>query len=256
MTLSRNSARQRLVETGFLLGCFVEIPAPEIVEILGAAGLDFAVIDCEHGALNPETVAGMIRAAASSAIAPLVRVRENAPGAILEALDLGAVGLHIPQVGSPEQAAAAVRACRFAPAGQRGFNPFVRSASFGAAPVTDPDTLLVLHLEAGAAIASAEDILAVPGIDVAFVGPYDLSMSLGVAGEVLDPQVRQAVRAVGQAAARHGVTLGAFANTIEHAEVWLNEGVRYLAFGVDSNILFRAAGEIRRQVAGLRSAPG
>jgi len=247
VTLRRNSPRQRLRDRGFLLGAFVEIAAPEIVEIFGAAGLDFAVIDEEHGALDPETVAAMIRASASSEIAPILRVRENAAGPILQALDLGAVGLHIPQIGSREQAEAAVRYTRYPPAGERGFNPFVRAWSFGAAPVEE-DVLLVLHIEAGQAVSAAEEILSVPGIDVAFLGPYDLSMTLGIPGQVTHERVRAAMRAVGEVAARHGVTLGAYANTVEHADLWLQEGVRYLACGVDQNILLRAAQDLRRRI--------
>jgi 2-keto-3-deoxy-L-rhamnonate aldolase RhmA len=247
--LRRNSARARLRQKGFLLGAFVEIAAPEVVEILGAAGMDFAVIDAEHGALNPETVAGMIRAAASTDICPIVRVRENAPGPVLEALDLGATGLHIPQIAAREQAAAAVRYTRYPPAGERGFNPFVRAWSFGGAPVEE-DVLVVLHIEAGPAVTAAEEILSVPGVDVAFLGPYDLSMTLGIPGQVTDERVREALRAVGAVAARRGVALGTYANTVEHAELWLKEGVRYLACGVDQNILLRAAGDICRQIAG------
>lgn len=254
VTLRRNSARRKLQEKGFLLGAFVEIAAPEVVEILGAAGMDFAVIDQEHGALAPETVAGMIRAASSSDIAPLVRVRDNAAGPILEALDLGAAGLHVPQIGSRAAAAAAVRYTRYPPAGERGFNPFVRAWSFGAAPVEE-DVLTVLHIEADRAVTSAEDIVSVPGVDVAFLGPYDLSMTLGIPGQVTDERVRAAMREVGAVVARHGVALGTYANTVEHAEIWLREGVQYLACGVDQNLLLRAAGDICRQVAALRAAP-
>lgn len=256
--LKRNSARAKLREKGFLLGSLVEIAAPEMVEILGVAGMDFAVIDCEHGALSPETVAEMIRAACSTEIAPVVRVRENAPGAILEALDLGATGLHIPQIGSRAQAEAAVRATRYAPSGERGFNPFIRAASYGAESIEelrragDSDTLIVLHIEADQAVGLAEEILSVPGVDVAFVGPYDLSMTLGIPGQVTHERVRRAMRAVNEAAQRHGVVLGAFAQSIDHARIWLDEGVRYLAYGVDAAIFLRAACEIRRQVDEIR----
>ena len=258
MILKRNSAKRRLREKGFLLGPFVEVAAPEVIEILGAAGMDFAIIDCEHGALNPQTVAAMIRASGSSDIAPLVRVRTSAPGPILEALDLGAVGLHIPQIATRAEAEGAVRATRYPPAGERGFNPFVRGASYGADSIEefkkagDEDTLVVLHLEGQAAVSSAEQILAVPGVDVAFVGPYDLSMTLGIPGQIADPRVRRAVREVGELASRHGVVLGSYANNPEHAKMWIEAGVRYLAYGVDSRILLGAVGDISRQVEDLR----
>jgi 4-hydroxy-2-oxoheptanedioate aldolase len=255
----RVSAKARLAETGFLLGPFVETGAPEIVEALGVAGHDIAILDREHSAMSGETVSGLIRAATLAGVAPLVRVRENAPGPILEALDQGAVGLHIPQIGSPEDAARAVRAARFPPAGERGFNPFVRAGRYGAAAVSDlrregdGDTLLVLHIEAANALGSLDAILATPGVDVAFLGPYDMSQTLGVPGEVTHPKVRETMRAIVAAAARSGVVVGCFASTPEQAELWLGEGVRYLAYSVDAHIFLNAAKRIRSQVDAIRS---
>jgi 4-hydroxy-2-oxoheptanedioate aldolase len=258
MAFQHCNVRARLRERGFLAGSFVEIAAPEIVEILGAAGMDFAVIDCEHAALRGPALANLIRASASTSIAPIVRVRENRPAEILEALDLGAAGLHIPQVATREQAEAAVRAARFPPAGERGFNPFVRAAGYGSVEVdqfrrqSDEETLLVLHIEGGLAVSCAEAIVSVPGVDVAFLGPYDLSMALGIPGQVTDARVLRAARAVRGAAERYGVALGAFANSVEHARVWLNEGVRYLAYGVDSRMFLGVAAEVRRQIDAMR----
>jgi len=258
MTLRRNSARSKLRERRFLVGSFVEIAAPEIVEILGAAGMDFAVIDCEHASLNGPVLSSMIRAAASTDISPIVRVRENHPGAILEALDLGATGLHIPQISSREQAAAAVRAARFPPGGERGFNPFVRAAGYGSIEVdefqhlSDDDTLLVLHIEAEKALTSVDPIASVPGVDVVFIGPYDLSMTLGIPGQVTDKRVLLAARSVREAVEKSGVVLGVYANTVEQAALWLNEGVRYLACGVDSRMFLGTASGIRRKIGEIR----
>jgi len=89
-------------------------------------------------------------------------------------------------------------------------------------------------------------------VDVAFLGPYDLSMTLGIPGQVTHERVREAMRAVRSVAERHNVVLGAYANTVDHAELWLKEGVRYLACGVDQNILLRAAADIVRRVDSFR----
>ena len=113
--MHRVSAKERLKKNGFLLGCFVEIPAPEIVESLGLSGFDHVIIDREHAAFSGEATGNLIRAAQAADIAPLVRVRKNDPGDILEVLDLGAVGLHIPQIATREDASRAVAATRFAP---------------------------------------------------------------------------------------------------------------------------------------------
>ncbi|MCB9383785.1 MAG: aldolase [Bryobacterales bacterium] len=255
----RISAKARLAEKGFLLGPFVETGSAEIVEALGPAGHDIAILDREHSAMSGETVAGLIRAATCAGVAPLVRVRENAPGPILEALDQGAVGLHVPQIGSPEDAARAVRAARFAPAGERGFNPFVRAGRYGSLPVSelrregDEDTLLVLHIEAAQALGRLDEILRTPGVDVAFLGPYDMSQTLGVPGDVTHPKVRETMSAIVKAAEPHGVTVGCFANSPEQAELWLGQGVRYLAYSVDAHLFLNAAKAAREAVDAIRA---
>jgi 2-keto-3-deoxy-L-rhamnonate aldolase RhmA len=252
--MKRISAKEKLKAQGFLLGSFAEIGAPGLVEIFGLTGFDCVVIDCEHAAFSGEAVGAMVRAAEATGTAPLVRVRENAAGNILEALDLGAVGLHIPQISSPEDAQRAVRAARFPPQGARGFNPFVRAAGYGTDAVdafrktANDDTLLVLHLEAEDSLDQVEDIVAVPGIDVAFIGPYDLSQTMGIPGQVTHPKVREAMRAAVRAAAKHNVSVGCFASSIEQASLWLNEGVSYLIYSVDSLIFVDSCRAIRREV--------
>ncbi|MBI1357708.1 MAG: aldolase [Acidobacteria bacterium] len=256
--MQRVSAKAKLSERRFLTGPFVETPAPEMVEALGLAGFDIAIIDCEHAAFSGEQVRHLLRAAVVAGLAPLVRVRENAPGPILEALDLGATGLHIPQIANAADAERAVRAARFPPLGERGFNPFVRAGRYGSLPVAElrreaaDDTLLVLHIEAEAALEHIDEILAVPGVDVAFLGPYDMSQTLGVPGEVTHPKVLQALRAVVEAARRRGVVVGCFASRPEHAALWLREGVTYLAYSVDSYLFLEAARAARTAIEEAR----
>ena len=243
----RVSVKGRLRERGFVAGVFVETRSPEAVECLGLAGFDFCIIDREHGDYSPEATTDLMRAATLAGVAPLVRVRRNEPGEILEALDLGAVGLHVPQIASPEEAARAVSAARFPPAGERGFNPFVRAANYGATAAVefrrqaDEDTLLVLHIEGAKALAEVDAILATPGVDVAFLGPYDLSQTIGLPGEVTHPRVREALRKVVEAGRTHGVAVGCFANDLDLAAVWIAEGVSYLAYSVDTQLFLRAA---------------
>ena len=256
--MRRVSAKERLKKNGFLLGCFVEIPAPEIVESLGLSGFDHVIIDREHAAFSGEAIGNLIRSAQAADIAPVVRVRKNDPGDILEVLDLGAVGLHIPQIATREDASRAVAATRFAPQGVRGFNPFVRAADYGAQPVqdfrrtADEDTLVVLHVEAQDSLDRVEEILAEDGVDVAFLGPYDLSQTMGIPGEVTHARVREAMRSIASATARHGVAAGCFANSLEQAKIWMGEGVTYLAYSVDSEIFRSRCSAIRTEVDRLR----
>ena len=254
------SAKARLREKRFICGPFVETGAPELVEIAGVAGFDFVIIDREHAAFSGETVGNLIRAAARADIAPIVRVRENSPGAILEALDLGAVGLHIPQIANADDARRAIAASKFPPEGERGFNPFVQAAAYGAEPIdkfrerSNRDILLVLHIEAQDSVDQIDAILAVPGIDVAFLGPYDLSQTLGIPGQVTDPRVRDAMKAVVEAAAKRGIAVGTFANSREQAALWIAAGVSYLSYSVDSVLYLDACRRARLMLAELRPA--
>jgi 4-hydroxy-2-oxoheptanedioate aldolase len=112
----------------------------------------------------------------------------------------------------------------------------------------------VLHIEARESLESIAQIMAVPGIDVAFLGPYDLSQALGNPGEVTHPRVREAMRAIVQAAHPRGVAVGCFANTPEQAQLWTAEGIRYLAYSVDSVIFLDAGRRTRESIEELRRA--
>ncbi|MBI1788039.1 MAG: aldolase [Acidobacteria bacterium] len=243
-SLSLPSLRGKL--TGTVRGVFCELPCPEALEIIGIAGWDFAVVDCEHAPITVSRLPGMVRAAAAAGMPAIVRVASNSASAIQHALDCGAAGVQIPQIASLEAARSAVAAARFHPEGQRGFNPFVRAAAFSAEPVAEflarsnRDLTLVLQIESAAGLAAVDAILEIEGIDVLFIGPYDLSQSLGIPGETAHPRVYEAGARLVESASRAGVAVGVFANTEEEARRWRQAGVRYLCFSVDTVILLKA----------------
>src|ERR1700686_3960023 len=129
--------RPKLREKHVVTGVFCELPCAESVEIIGLAGWDFVVIDCEHAPITAALLPDMIRAATAAGIPSIVRVATNEPSAIQHALDAGASGVQIPQIASVEAARAAVAASRFHPVGARGFNPFVRAADFSASTTAE-----------------------------------------------------------------------------------------------------------------------
>lgn len=253
--LRSNSLKQKLANQPCVFGTFCEIAAPAIMEILGLAGFDFAVIDREHGAFSVSETENLIRAAATTGISPMVRVADANETSIRQPLDMGAAGIHVPQIESAHMAEAAVRAALFHPHGERGLQPWVRNASYGAQPLREylaeknEDTCIVLHLEGHLALKELDAILAVPGFDVLFIGPYDLSHSLGIPGEVNHPHVREAMYKIIDAARVAGKYAGTFCATAEEAEEWRIAGVRYLAVSMDANLLLSAA---RSMVSVLR----
>lgn len=242
--------RARLAARETVFGVFCELPAPEAAEIAGIAGWDFVVIDCEHAPFTAARLPDMVRAAEAAGIAAIVRVPLNEESAIQHALDSGAAGVQIPQIGSLDAARRAVEASRFHPRGRRGFNPFVRAARFSSTPVGEflaRDPLLVLQIESAGGIAAADAILELPGIDVLFIGPYDLSQSLGIPGDTSNPLVFEAGEALAKKAGARGVAVGVFSNREDEARRWLTAGVRYLCYSVDTVFLLKALEDAKRR---------
>lgn len=254
-SLQYYSLRDQLAGGGVLWGVFCELPCPEALEIAGLAGWDFAIPDCEHAPLTAHQLPNLVRAATAARLPAIVRVASNDPASIQHALDCGAAGVQIPQIASVAAARAAVAASRFHPLGQRGFNPFVRAADFSAIPVSafldrsNRQGTLVLQIESAAGIAAVEAILDVGGIDVLFIGPYDLSQSLGIPGETSHPLVFKAAEGIVRAAEPKGVAVGVFANTEDEARRWRACGIRYLVHSVDTVILLNAMRSLRQRLA-------
>ena len=248
--LRLNTLAEAYARKGYVVGTFLVIPSPQMVEILGLAGFDFVVIDREHGSIDLERSEELIRAAAATGIVPMVRVPQCDEVTVRQPLDMGAAGIHVPQIHSAEMARIAVRGARFFPQGERGMQPFVRSASYRAYPTADylkqanRESAIVLHIEGAEGVASFQEIAAVEGIDVAFIGPYDLSQSLGIPGQVDSPQVKEKMKEVIRAARARNIAVGTWAETPEIALEWRNLGVTYLTINVDSNIVFKACRQI------------
>lgn len=237
-------------------GPFLKLADPSIVEICALAGFDHVVIDREHGPLSVETVQNLIRAAELRGIVPFVRVPRNEPSEILRVLDVGAVGVHIPQIATAEDAGRAAQACRFHPQGERGVCRFVRAAAYTSIPAlehfaaSNERTVVVVHIEGTEGIAHLNEILAVPGVSVLFLGPYDLSQACGVPGEVHHPKVQEMMRqAVAQARAA-GAVVGTFVESPEEARAWAALGVQYLCYSVDVGIFHEACKGIVARLRG------
>jgi len=195
-------------------GFWVELFSPTAAETMAAAGYDCAMIDLEHGAGDVGDTIAVMRAMQGSGCTPLVRVPANDPAWIKRVLDAGAQGVMIPAVDSAAEAEAAVAACHYPPRGFRGMAaPIVRASGYGQdwrGYVSDiAESLLVIcQIETREALANAPEISAVEGVDMIFIGPFDLSASLGHMGEPDHPDVRAAITAVEREAKAQGCLLG------------------------------------------------
>lgn len=198
--MKTNRMKALLHEGRPAIGCSVMIPSPQIVEMLAHAGFDWVLIDREHGTIGLETAELMIMAAEASGITPIVRPPSNASAEITAAMDRGAAGVQVPHVNTAEDARAALAAVKFGPGHGRGLAAGTRPDRYGlgtAMPdftaASNAQSLVCVQLEHAEAIANADAILAVDDIDVFFIGPSDLSQSMGYPGNPKAEPVRSAI---------------------------------------------------------------
>lgn len=230
-------------------GTWIKLATPEVVEIAAYAGFDFVVLDLEHAMMGDHAVGAMIGTARHAGILPLVRVPGADRGSIQRTLDAGAAGLLVPQVDSVAEAEAIVDMARFPPLGSRGLSTSGRAGGWGAiAPreyiESGDECLVIVQLESAEALSDAVAIAAVPGIDAVFLGPMDLTASMGrpfdsdrIIGPVADLEA---------ACVRAGVPLGTALGADPETTAGLSHAYRFLVLGSDVSILRQGAQTILR----------
>ena len=228
------------------IGPFSKSSDPAIIECMGLAGFDFLIIDLEHGPNTIESAQNLIRAALLHEMTPIVRVSENNESSISKALDIGAQGVQVPQVNNKQDALKVVTAAKFSPLGNRGVCRYVRAAGFSSKDKnryfeeSNKDTLVILQIEGKQGIENLDSILDVKGIDIIFIGPYDLSQSMGVPGQINHPEVINAMKNVIDKAKQRNIVVGTFVETPEDLKMWKDLGVLYLSYKVDVGIFYDA----------------
>jgi len=236
--------KERLKNGEKLFGPFVNLCHPAVLEVAGLAGFDFAIIDTEHGELSSDRAVDMVRAAKLAGVSPVVRVYGNQPELIAKALDIGAEGVQVPQIGTKAEALAAVKAAKFSPQGARGSNRYVRAAQYSATDKfayfanANKETAVIIQVEGKEGIDNLAEILTVEGIDVLFIGPYDLSASLGIPGQIDNPILVEEMKKNMELARKAGVAIGFFVDDVESAVKWKKWGVQYISFAADVGLLY------------------
>ena len=211
-----NELKQRWANGGGGIGLWLSLPEPAIAETIGTVGADYVVVDMQHGLIADGDVADLLRAMQRSTATPLVRVPWNDPGSIGRVLDAGAMGVIIPMVNTVEQAERAVSSCFYQPKGSRSHGPIRAATSLGPgyAEEANDQVLCIPMIETVQAIENLDAILEVPGIDAVYVGPADLSRTLGLppAGDHDDASFIEALDTILAACGRAGVVAGVHAN--------------------------------------------
>ncbi|MDX1616152.1 MAG: aldolase/citrate lyase family protein [Candidatus Promineifilaceae bacterium] len=243
--------RQRLAQAELLLGTMVTLPAPEVTELLSQVGFDWLFLDAEHAPLDAARLQRLIQAAGAT-LPCLVRLPTAAEVAVKQALDVGAAGIIAPQVNSAETAAAVVGWARYAPQGNRGVG-ITRAHGYGARfaeymATANEATTVVVQIEHSQAVEQIEAIVAVPGIDAALVGPYDLSASMGMPGQVQNPAVQAAIERVTAVCRAADMPMGIFGLDAAAVRPYIDQGYRLIVAGVDTLMLHETAATLLRQL--------
>lgn len=238
------------------VGSWMSMAHPSIAEILSMAGYDWVVIETEHTAIDVSEVLRLIIAIEQRGAVPLVRLAWNDPIQAKAVLDSGAAGVLVPMVNTKADAELAVNMTKYPPLGFRGvglaraqgygenFDEYVKNAN--------QDSLLIVQIEHKDAVANIEEILSVPGIDGTFIGPYDLSLSLGIPGQIRHPDVVAAKKKVREATIARGLVAGVHfvqpSTAAEDCKQAIAEGYRFIAVGTDILFLGDSARTLQKRI--------
>jgi 2-dehydro-3-deoxyglucarate aldolase len=244
--LAVRELRDRLRAGGHTIGAWLQIPHASIAEIIGQAGYDWSAVDLEHGAISLHQLPDLFRAIELGGTLPLARLAQGSPKDCKQALDAGAAGVIVPMVMSASQLRGIRDACRWPPAGSRGVG-FARANLFGkhfeAYRHEAQTPLLVGMIEHVQALDGLEAILQTDGLDAVLIGPYDLSASLGVTGQLDHPDVTAALEQIRRKADQVGLPCGVHVLEPEPDKLRqrIQQGYRFLAYMTDAMILVRGA---------------
>jgi len=233
-----------------LIGTLVSLRSTEVVEILANCGFDWLFIDAEHGAFDPHDTQGMLQAAGQCPC--VIRVPCSDEVWIKKALDIGAAGIIVPQINTIEQAQAVIHAAKYAPKGKRGVG-LARAHGYGPnfenyLANANQDTAIILQAETRQAVENIDAIVALEGVDAILIGPYDLSASLGVIGQVGSDIVKQAIKTVADASFAKGVKMGIFGISPEAVIPYQKQGFSLITVGVDALFLGGTASDTLQQL--------
>ncbi len=252
--MSDFNLKMRLRNGDLLIGVLVTIPAADVADIMSRVGFDYMWLDAEHSPADFAHVQMMVQAAGGRCPC-LVRVPENKEVWIKKALDTGCQGVVVPQIRSAAEARQAVEACLYPPAGQRSVG-ITRAQGYGISfqdyvGTANDELAIVLQVEHIQGGQNIESIVSVPRIDAILVGPFDLSGSLNLLGQITHPHVQEAIEEVRRVCQAARVPLGIFTVDAPSARSWIDKGFRLIALNTDASFLWRSAqaalAEVREQ---------
>ncbi|HWB08024.1 MAG TPA: aldolase/citrate lyase family protein [Pirellulales bacterium] len=255
-----NQVKQKLQSGGRSIGTFVfEFNTSGLGRLAAGAGAEFAVFDMEHSGWSVETIRTLIATTRVTDMVPMVRVPVTEYDFIARVLDVGAMGIMVPMVESAAQAATIVASAKYPPVGRRGAAFGVAHDDYAAGDIVENMTsanregLIIALIETAAGVRNVDEIAAVDGIDVLWLGHFDLTNSMGIPGQFDHPAFKEAVTQIVAAGRRHGKAAGFMAGNVAQGRDFIEQGFRMIAYGGDLWIYQTA---LREGIAALRGNPG
>ncbi len=233
--------RQKCTGGETVIGTFAAIPHPVAIEVTAASGVDFLCIDWEHSQIGRERIEDLVRAADVHRVPAMVRVPGHGPESVAAVLDAGASGVLVPRVSTAAQAVAAVQATRYPPVGARGVGPG-RAAAYGYRipdylSTANESLLLAVQVETAEGLANIDEIAAVEGVDVIFIGPGDLSVSIDAMGPANQGKLNAAIEKIASTALKAGKSVGIFRPSADDVGKWVAAGITFYILASDTMFL-------------------
>lgn len=226
-----------------LIGTWCILPSEQVISVLAKAGLDFVLIDMEHGAADFPSVARMIMAAEADGCEAIVRVSSNNESEILKALDLGASGIIVPHIESAADRKKALAFMKYPPQGIRGFSPYTRAGGYcmrpGQTAAANDKIMTGIIIESRLAVANLEEIINDPDLDIVYLGAYDLSVDLGIPGEVRNEKILKILEECARKITASGKIASGLFNSEDDLNFFKSAGIKLACYGVDTSILFQ-----------------
>jgi 4-hydroxy-2-oxoheptanedioate aldolase len=236
----KNSIRNRMLAGETVFGTWCMLPSSSVIDVIARTGVDFVVIDMEHGSISLETAENMVRAAQLRGCQPIIRVGDDQDNTILHALETGCEAILVPNVSTVEATKRIAMASRYSPLGTRGLSPYTSCHGYSHEKLNESllyhekNTLVGILVEGKLGIENLKEIIKVPGIDLIYLGTYDISQSVGHAGQLEHPKVLEAMQYSVEIIKQGGKLAGTFARDINACKKFKSIGFEFIAYVADS----------------------
>lgn len=242
--MNKLTLKERAKEGELLIGTWCILPSEHVVSVLAKAGLDFVLIDLEHGSADFQNVARMIMAANADGCEAVVRVSTNDEAQILKVLDLGASGVIVPHIESVADRLRALSFMKYPPAGSRGFSPYTRGGGYSVQPgqieFSNKRILTGIIIESLQAVDNLDEIINDPDLDIVYLGAYDLSVSLGIPGDVRNEKVIKIIEDCTKKIIAQGKISAGLFNSEADLNFFKSIGLKFACYGVDTSVLYQS----------------